>query len=343
MSSPTNLTTGIDTSPDRTVEIDARLHPSFEVATRQVLTFIQQRLGVGIAFVGRIDSDAWLIIDTHGDSSFGLAPGDVKDFSTTFCARMLDGRRPRLAPDATAVPAFADMAVIATMGIGAYIGVPIRLSSGELYGTLCALDHGPRVDLTQDDLTFVEAMARLMAFEVERERTRLQDGREHDRLREQGERDPLTGLANRRAWDAAIAAERGRTALRETSVALMFDMDGSWAINDRHGHAAGDAHLRAFGDGLRAAARASDVVARLGGDEFGVLLLGGTAAAGQAFLERLRSVVERSSPTVEFSVGRSLAVDGDDLDRAVVRAHTALREAKASRPSDLFGRVRRAR
>ncbi|MEO6207189.1 MAG: GGDEF domain-containing protein [Candidatus Limnocylindrales bacterium] len=161
-------------------------------------------------------------------------------------------------------------------------------------------------------------------------------------MREQAERDPLTGLANRRAWDAAIDAARGRTTLRETSVALVFDLDGLKAINDRHGHAAGDVHLRAFGDALQAAARASDVVARLGGDEFGVLLLGGTAAAGQAFLERLRSGIERGKPTVGFSVGRSLAVDGDDLDRAVGRADRALRAEKASRPQDLFGRVRKA-
>lgn len=342
MSSLSIPTTSLDALADRAIEIDARPYPSFEVAIRQILTLIQQRLGVGISFVGRIDGDEWLIIDTHGDGSFGLEPGDVKDFTTTFCTRMLAGRGPRLAPDAAAVPAYAETEVIVTMGIGAYIGVPIRLSSGELYGTLCALDHGRRVDLSQDDLTFVEAMARLLAFEVDRERTRLQDAREHDRLREQAERDPLTGLANRRAWDAATAAERGRTALRETSVAIMFDMDGLKAINDRHGHAAGDAHLRAFGDALRAAARVSDVVARLGGDEFGVLLLGGTAAAGQAFLERLASIVQRGSPIVGFSVGISLAADGDDLDRAVERADSALRAAKASRPQDLFGRVRQA-
>ena len=85
--------------------------------------------------------------------------------------------------------------------------------------------------------------------------------------------DELTGLANRRAFRAAILDEWG--AARRTGVdswVVVLDLDGFKALNDRHGHAAGDEALSRFALALRAAARDTDLAARLGGDEFALLL-----------------------------------------------------------------------
>jgi diguanylate cyclase (GGDEF)-like protein/PAS domain S-box-containing protein len=94
-------------------------------------------------------------------------------------------------------------------------------------------------------------------------------------LSAQALRDELTGLPNRAAWNDELdrAVARARRAQRPLAV-MFLDLNGLKAVNDRHGHAAGDHVLRAFADGLRRSLRAGDFVARLAGDEFVVLLDG---------------------------------------------------------------------
>lgn len=112
---------------------------------------------------------------------------------------------------------------------------------------------------------------------------------ERDRYAQQARRDSLTGLANRVAWDEALAAVQ--TGMRTSLVA--FDVDGLKLVNDAAGHAAGDALLVAAADALRAAIRDGDVVARLGGDEFGILLQGGSASTAQTVIDRVREAATR--------------------------------------------------
>ncbi|MGQ0434266.1 MAG: GGDEF domain-containing protein, partial [Microthrixaceae bacterium] len=84
--------------------------------------------------------------------------------------------------------------------------------------------------------------------------------------------DNLTGLFNRRVFDAVLEREWSLTQSDGIdSYLLVADLDGFKRLNDEHGHAAGDAALREFGLILRNLARETDLVARLGGDEFAVL------------------------------------------------------------------------
>ena len=102
--------------------------------------------------------------------------------------------------------------------------------------------------------------------EVERRRITEED------LRELSERDPLTGVLNRRAWDQLLAG-----ALRKGTQPLfvaLIDLDRFKDYNDRHGHPAGDALLRRAAAAWRSTIRANDVLARYGGEEFAVLLAG---------------------------------------------------------------------
>jgi len=92
------------------------------------------------------------------------------------------------------------------------------------------------------------------------------------RWRAMARHDPLTGIANRKAFDEAVGAQLSRARIdAQPGALLMLDLDGFKGINDRFGHAAGDTILRAVASRLEAAARATDVVARLGGDEFAIL------------------------------------------------------------------------
>jgi diguanylate cyclase (GGDEF)-like protein len=145
--------------------------------------------------------------------------------------------------------------------------------------------------------------------------------------------DPLTGLLNRRAFEAAKAAEVARA--RRTGQALavvMIDVDGFKSLNDRHGHAAGDGVLRRLGQEVTAALRLTDIAARIGGDEF-CLVLAATAAEAMQVAERVRGLVSQARgpgdvhATVSLGVS-ALADDETSLDDAIARADQALYLAK---------------
>src|SRR5262249_41361885 len=112
------------------------------------------------------------------------------------------------------------------------------------------------------------------------------------RTRHEADTDPLTGLANRRALERTLQAALTRAQANSRCVAvLMLDLDGFKAVNDRHGHAAGDEALREVARRRRGCVRERDLVARLGGDEFVVVLTDlGTDAAIDT-VERVRAAL----------------------------------------------------
>lgn len=112
-------------------------------------------------------------------------------------------------------------------------------------------------------------------------------------LQEFAERDPLTGLYNRRVFEERLAAEDARFLRygRATSL-LILDIDHFKEINDTHGHEAGDVALKALARVVQAATRETDLAARLGGEEFVVLLPETPLAGAVEIAERLRSRVE---------------------------------------------------
>jgi diguanylate cyclase (GGDEF)-like protein len=155
------------------------------------------------------------------------------------------------------------------------------------------------------------------------------------RLRAQASTDDLTGALSRRAL--AVRGERLRQQSREPVLAaVMIDLDHFKGINDRHGHAGGDAALRQSADALRAQLRPDALLARFGGEEFVVLAPVPEPAAAAVLAERLRRAVEAVDwPQVlpgESAVTASLGVAcwgaGESLETALGRADAALYRAK---------------
>jgi diguanylate cyclase (GGDEF)-like protein len=149
-------------------------------------------------------------------------------------------------------------------------------------------------------------------------------GRLADGLRRAATTDPLTGLVNRRAWQAEtsrVLSHAARTG--EPMTVAILDLDQFKEVNDRSGHEAGDRLLRELTARWIGELRLADLLGRYGGDEF-VLCLPGTDAAGTAeILARL----DASHP-FRWSVGTATAVDGDTVSTMLARADAALYEHK---------------
>jgi diguanylate cyclase (GGDEF)-like protein len=145
-------------------------------------------------------------------------------------------------------------------------------------------------------------------------------------LRTAAATDPLTGVANRRAWEAEATRNLARaTRTGEPLSFAILDLDHFKEVNDREGHGAGDALLRALTAGWAQRLRQADLLGRYGGDEF-VVCLPATGERGA------REILEQLEATHEFAwtVGVATARDGDTLATVLARADADLYLKKRS-------------
>ncbi len=167
--------------------------------------------------------------------------------------------------------------------------------------------EGPvRSDADEDEAALLRADIRRLRADLAEAQKRIAE------LEARADVDPLLDILNRRGFDRELSRAISHVGRYDTPAALMFvDLDGFKAVNDRHGHAAGDALLKAVAGELTAHVRASDVVGRLGGDEFGVLMwhiAPPLANARSLALERLIERVTVSHSSAALSVGASAGI-----------------------------------
>lgn len=146
-----------------------------------------------------------------------------------------------------------------------------------------------------------------------------------DELRRLADRDPLTGLANRRALPESFRAVYGTGA-----AVVFFDLDGFKIINDTLGHAAGDACLVRFAEALRDSFRPSDAVVRYAGDEFVVVAEGMSEEMARGRLAELRERLHHGASRIDFSAGLALLAPGGDAAAALKTADQAMYEVKVA-------------
>ncbi|HEU5262802.1 MAG TPA: GGDEF domain-containing protein [Gemmatimonadales bacterium] len=145
------------------------------------------------------------------------------------------------------------------------------------------------------------------------------------RERELARTDELTGIENRRAFYELTEREIRRAArYGKAFTVAYFDIDEFKLVNDRYGHAAGDAVLRVAADTARKTIRSSDAVARLGGDEFAILLHETTPAASETVIRKLqraiREMVQANGRAVTVSLGAVTCLEAPESVDALLRS-----------------------
>jgi diguanylate cyclase (GGDEF)-like protein len=228
--------------------------------------------------------------------------------------------------DLSTVPALAAIATDPELPLGSLCAAPLVFRDDTL-GVLVALAHGTTVFLPHD--------AAVLGAYAAQAAIALSNARLVERLERQAAEDPLTGLANQRAFHVACEHELSRTARDGRPIAIVvLDLDHFKAINDAHGHPYGDEVLRRVARALVWAVRPHDTVARMGGEEFALLLPDTDAGGARAAAERARAavasvVVRGRGLTVSAGVA-SHAGPHASLERMLAHADRALYRAKAA-------------
>jgi len=194
----------------------------------------------------------------------------------------------------------------------------------------------------EEDRALLEAVKPLIRVVLEHRRLQR-------RMTEAAQTDPLTGLLNRRAFTEDVERRIDRLDHEGRPGVLLFtDLDNFKEVNDRLGHEAGDAALRAVANLLRAAVRPTDLVARLGGDEFALWLDGADLAIATGRAERLRQDAPvalahvGAGPDLPLSISIGIAVrqpgSAERLRDLLIRADQAMYDVKrAGRAGWLLG------
>ena len=306
-----------------------------ESLTRPLLEMLETVTGLESTYLTQIDLEqsAQHILYARNSAALQIPEGGSVDWSDTLCRRALDEGRLYAADVADR---WGDSAAARAMGIRTYMSSPVRTSSGSLYGTLCgaSAEHKPLVTGSEHLIAF---FARLIAEHVEREQLLQQLQQANNELSRQALSDPLTGLPNRRAL--MLELHRLFSLLKRTGHPLLFsflDLDGFKAINDTHGHDAGDLLLQTMAQQLAGALRSGDLLARVGGDEFVAVGMGPLSgeetveAAVHCFQRRLFEQSQVQLPLASQVLnypGASVGVVA--VDPASISIDDALRQADA--------------
>jgi diguanylate cyclase (GGDEF)-like protein len=279
-----------------------------------------------VAFLGFIDDQFQWMKSVRGD---GIAPWIERDRS--ICQLVISSGQPLVISDLHTDPRLAGHPVVPQLPFHFYAGVPLLTDEGAAVASLCILKREPQ----PADGFNLSALGDLGAVAMDE----LELWRRNQELERAADTDGLTGLANRRAFDAALErAWRRHQRTGQPLSLLLLDLDRFKLLNDQCGHQAGDETLRRFARVLSGAARRpDDLAARYGGEEFALILSDTDKAGAMEVAENFRDALAATDiphpggihGRVTASVGIATVMqDVATAEALVARADVALYQAK---------------
>lgn len=321
---------------------------TLEELTRPLLDMLEKITRLESTYLTTIDFKRALqhVLYARNTRKMEIPEGLTVPWGDTLCYRALEEGRMFTAD---VQGCWGDSEAAAALGIQTYVSMPVRLSDGAVYGTLCAAS-AERAELPPETEKMLQLFAGLIAQQVEREQLLAELQRKNDQLTTMTLLDPLTGVPNRRALFEELERLQSRARRTDSMVMVAFlDLDGFKQVNDTYGHEVGDVLLCAIANQLRAAMREGDFLSRFGGDEF--VFVGPGPKHGQDATEAMLGLRQRlqlatvcriplaDHRTMEYP-GASVGVVCSDprqtkADEAIRHADQAMYQAKHKRRGTL--------
>ncbi|HEX8363240.1 MAG TPA: EAL domain-containing protein [Longimicrobium sp.] len=148
-----------------------------QAVARRYLAVARSTLEMDVAWLSERTGAEFLLHAVDGDyEPFGIAAGTILAAPQSYCTRVLDGTLPAAIPDARADAATACLPVTERLGIGSYVGAPVHLPGGELFGMLCCLGRAPRPQLGAGEVRLLAALAASLGEDLARVALRQREG-----------------------------------------------------------------------------------------------------------------------------------------------------------------------
>jgi diguanylate cyclase len=303
---------------------------TLEQLVRPLLELLQAVTGLESTYLTTIDGAAGVqhVLFASNSRRLRIPEGLSVPWEGTLCKRALEEERV-YAEDVG--ERWGDCDAARALGIASYASTPVRMRDGALYGTLCAASD-ERVPLAEGAPRMLRMFSQLIAQQVERERTLQALRLANEALAASALTDATTRLPNRRALIEEMHRRQAAHAVDgRVLVAAFVDLDGFKAVNDRHGHDAGDRFLAAIGGRLQEALQPDGFVARLGGDEF--------VALSNARRDGVAEAVSRLHARLLEAASGMFALDAVTIDYAGPSIGIAAAESARDEPTVLLARA----
>jgi len=311
--------------------VTARQDVSVDAMIQELLELGAVHFGLPIGSVASIAGDS-LRLEYVTPVDRSLLPGRAFALTSSCARRVIEGDEVvhfhADAPDGACLqPGHGDTPP------ATYLGVPLFVR-GSLYGVIAySSDSRRETPFDEIDCELARLLASAVSGLLARAQYETQLHEANQRLLIEASTDPLTGLYSRRFIDEILAREVEIAERHQRDLAVaMIDLDHFKAVNDTHGHEAGDRVLQRVSRGLEHELRQSDVIARFGGEEFIVMLPETSVAVAAQVCERLRARVAGldigAGLRITASFGLAAFQRGDSVRGLLRRADNALYEAK---------------
>jgi diguanylate cyclase len=290
----------------------------FDKATNHLLELANKFFHDKMIYLGKTSKNAFSILKLKENNvNCGLIEGMTIHLNESICQFVINSKNPVLINNIKIDERAKRISVVSEANISSYIGVPIILKNGEVFGTLCAIDSKTS-NFNEDEVKTLENLAYFFSFVVDLGNLALTD--------------MLTGLYNRNFFHS-LTLEK----LQQQGIFMMLDLDGFKEVNDQLGHVAGDRVIKDVANRIKAHITENDYAIRWGGDEFIIIYPGlySVDAIVQKVEMIFHEIITIPAITNNLSISTSIGIvrypqDGKDIETLLRHADIALYQAKGN-------------